>query len=110
MHELIKNESIIFPKSTGLMSANCKDFIHKLLKKDPSERLGVDHVDDLLEHTWLQKLDTEKILDNTMVSPRKPDLNANDKLDVRNFDPQFTGGDIVHDFLPSEMAKVVDEH
>lgn len=57
MYELIKTKAVFFPdpKKHGIaMTAECKDFIEKCLKKDPAERLGTKgDISEILAHPWL---------------------------------------------------------
>lgn len=40
------------------MSADCKDFISKLLEKDPNRRLGtIRGCKEIFEHPWLKVMD-----------------------------------------------------
>jgi serum/glucocorticoid-regulated kinase 2 len=40
------------------MTADCKDFLSKILIKDPKERLGSKNgVQEILEHPWFKDLD-----------------------------------------------------
>lgn len=41
------------------MSDESKDFIGKLLDKDPSKRLGVNGPDDVINHPWFKSIDME---------------------------------------------------
>lgn len=44
------------------MSKNCKDFIEKLLTKDPKKRLGSKKdVKDILAHPWFFDIDQKKL-------------------------------------------------
>jgi len=55
MYELIKTKPVFFPdaKKHGIaMSPECKDFISKCLEKDPSKRLGLGGIEDIIGHPW----------------------------------------------------------
>ena len=58
MHEKIKHEDVYFPHAPFL-SANCRDFIIKLLNKKPEERLGVEDFNEVLSHPWFEGLDKD---------------------------------------------------
>ena len=45
------------------MSPECKDFLTKILNKDPKERLGSKNgVQEILEHPWFKDLDPDKMV------------------------------------------------
>lgn len=73
----VLNEELNFPDK--LVSSEAKDLIRKLLAKDPEERLRII---EILKHPWITKLDTNKILMNSI----KPPFEAN--LKSFNFDPK----------------------
>ena len=44
------------------MTANCKDLLSKLLKKDPQNRLGfVNGISDIKSHPWFSEIDWDKL-------------------------------------------------
>ena len=61
MYNLIIKKEVIFPDSHrhGItISDECKDFITKLLEKDPKKRLGSQNdIEEVLAHPWLESLD-----------------------------------------------------
>jgi len=45
------------------MSENCKNFITRLLEKNPANRLGTKGgIEEVLAHPWFAEEDVEKIL------------------------------------------------
>lgn len=77
------------------MTADCQDFISKLLEKDPAKRLGTkDGIREVLAHPWLADIDHEKLLKTKIEAPFKPTLSSN-VLDVQNFDKQFTNEEAI---------------
>ena len=72
------------------MSNECKDFISKLLDKNPSTRLGSKKgaggdVNEIINHPWIKDtIDINAILDKEIKAPVVPKL-AKDKLDLGNF-------------------------
>ena len=56
------------------------DFINKLLKRKPSQRLGFNGVDEIMSHPWLEDIDWNKMLSKKYPSPFMPDFNH------RNYD------------------------
>ena len=61
MYEMIKNKAVYFPdaqKHNIQMSAQCKDFITKLLDKKPESRLGTSGGNkEILSHPWFAGID-----------------------------------------------------
>lgn len=72
------------------MSSDCKDFLTKILIKDPKERLGSKNgVQEILEHPWFKDLDPQKMLLRKIKPSFIPKLSKN-MLDLRFFDDEFT--------------------
>ncbi len=68
------------------MSEDCKDFISKLLEKDPINRLGSKSgIDEIIKHPFFSTLDFDKLLKKQLDVPFKPKL-SDDIFDVSNFD------------------------
>lgn len=56
---MIKTAKIIFPdpiKHKIEMSDEMKDFIERLLDRDPANRLGVNGAEDVKAHPWFKDL------------------------------------------------------
>lgn len=89
MYELIKKKAVYFPdqqRHNIAMSENCKNFITRLLEKNPANRLGTKGgIEEVLAHPWFAEEDVEKILAQTQQAPVKPTLSS-DIFDVSNFD------------------------
>lgn len=86
------------------MSDECKDFISKLLDKDPANRLGTkEGIEEILRHPWLADISVDQLVSKEIEPPFKPKLSA-DVLDVSNFDQQFTSEEAINSVLP--QAKV----
>lgn len=56
------------------------NFINKLLKRKPSERLGTGGIKEVLSHPWLKEIDWSKMLSKKYPSPFLPNF------DSRNYD------------------------
>ena len=82
----IKEGPIYFSED---MSEECKDFISKLLVKDPEHRLGTNGAEEVLAHPWLSVFDHQQILERGLDVPIKPTLSE-DTHDVHYFAEQFT--------------------
>merc|ERR1719464_714875 len=112
MYELIKKKAVYFPdpqRHNIQMSADCKDFISKLLDKNAASRLGTrGGMDEVLAHPWLDAIDAERIMEKTIEAPMKPELSK-DPLDVSNFDTAFTGEEaIVSVINAGKMQKIAN--
>ena len=57
------------------MSDNLKDIITKLLDKDSSKRLGSKNdADEIVNHPWFKDIEWEGLMNKTLESPFKPDM------------------------------------
>ena len=89
MLSTIKEDEIKLPSKR--VSDECIDFISKLLVIDPNKRLGSKGgSEEVLAHPWLSSLDHQLIEQKKMMAEVKPNLSK-DKLDLSNFDTEFTG-------------------
>lgn len=89
MYELIKKKPVYFPDPARhkiKMSDECKDFITKLLEKDPVNRLGTkEGIDEIMRHPFLADLKIDELVNKHIEPPFKPKLST-DLFDVSNFD------------------------
>ena len=107
---MIKKREVTFPDPERYkiyMSAECKDFISRLLSKDPSQRLGTKGgIAEVLQHPWLQGVDNQKLLAKQIPTNYKPKISAN-PFDVSNFDKEFTDEESQITMLNAgEMAQI----
>ncbi|KAK9879595.1 hypothetical protein WA026_006661 [Henosepilachna vigintioctopunctata] len=74
---------VVFPPHD---STKAKHLISKLLKKNPSERLGCleNGVEDIRNHKWFADFEWKRLRECRMSSPYKPRLSSN--VDFRYFD------------------------
>lgn len=90
---MIKKRAVNFPDPERYkihMSEECKDFISKLLAKDPNQRLGrKGGQKEVLAHPWFKSLNVDTLMKKKMTAPYKPTLSKN-KFDVTAFDKEFT--------------------
>ena len=73
----IKKGNIIFPDPERhhiSMSEEMKDFITKLLKKEPSERLGYNSTKEVIEHPWFADVKWKKLLRKKIKAPYIPEI------------------------------------
>ena len=81
----IKSQKFHFSDSKHQLSDQCKDFIEKLLKHSPNDRLGSkDGVKEVLQHPWLRDLDQGMYLRKEVEHPIKPRV-SNNTDDLQNF-------------------------
>lgn len=92
MKEMIIKKDVTFPikrKHGYELSAQAKDFISKLLAKDPQKRLGAKKgVEEILSHKWLADIDRSKVLAKEIAIPKaeKPKLTSSTDLKYFNQD------------------------
>jgi len=82
LFEKIVNSPVNFPK---YVSADARDFISKLLTKDPTKRF-FDPV-KIAAHPWFKGTDWKKLLAQEIIPPFVPKVS--DEEDVSNIDPSF---------------------
>uniref|UniRef100_A0A7E4VHT9 Kinase-like protein n=1 Tax=Panagrellus redivivus TaxID=6233 RepID=A0A7E4VHT9_PANRE len=75
---------IEFPKKT--FSSNAKDIVLRLLKLDPTQRLGngPNGADDVKRHPWFETCDWDRMLDKAVEPPLTPTIYH--EGDTGNFD------------------------
>lgn len=78
------------PKYPKYLSNSAVDLLQRLLKKDPSKRLGFKSVDEIKSHPWFVtgNLNWEFLYNKKYEAPFVPILK--NELDVQNFEPEFT--------------------
>lgn len=104
MYELIKTKPVFFPdaKKHGIaMSDDCKNFISGCLEKDQSQRLGLNGIDEIINHPWFADIDRIALLKRQIVPEFKPTLSKN-IMDVSNFDKMFTSEEAVNSVMPQK--------
>jgi len=113
MYELIRKKPVYFPdpqRHKIKMSEECKDFITKLLEKDPINRLGSKGgIEEVLAHPFLSTINFESLVDKQLEPPFKPKL-TDDLLDVSNFDNQFTSEEAINSVIPTNKLEQIKKH
>jgi hypothetical protein len=66
------------------LSAESVDFVVRLLVKEPTERLGSRHENEIHDHAWLKDLDVAAFHRKEVKAPWIPDVK--DKFDATHFD------------------------
>ena len=95
-------DDIIFPdeRHSCQISIPCRDFIKKLLAKDPSNRLGSNcGIEEILSHPWFKGLDLDAIFNKELDALYKPPLSE-DIFDIRNFSKSMTCQELVETIVP----------
>ena len=93
------------------MGANCKDFVSKLLVRNPRKRLGClkGGAEDVKAHRWYRGMDWGQLREKQVAAPWVPPLEAGNPLDTQMFadieeEPviRYTEGDCpwMDDFCP----------
>uniref|UniRef100_A0A668B048 protein kinase C n=1 Tax=Myripristis murdjan TaxID=586833 RepID=A0A668B048_9TELE len=83
----IVNDEVHFPR---FLSPDATSLIHKLLQKNPEERLGAGEQDatEVKRHNFFQGVDWDALLAKRVKPPFLPAIKA--PQDVSNFDEEFT--------------------
>jgi len=83
-----------------------KDLIQKLLEKDKDKRLGAKHdMNEVLSHKFFDGIDVDDLMDKKIKPPFIPTLDENDKLDVSNFDEQYTNCEAKESIIDNDMKE-----
>ena len=97
MYDRIDRARIVYP---GFMSDDAKDFLSKILDRDPTSRLGhgVDDVEEIKGHPFFASLDWDALMRRKLTPPFRPNVSADD--DTGNFDREFTSEPVVDTCVP----------
>ena len=71
MFKKIMKMKLKFPSDVPL-SKDCRDFIERLLHKDPAKRLGNNGFAEVMKHPFFSKIDFERLEAKTLDPPYKP--------------------------------------
>jgi len=88
LFELIVMQEVKFPNH---LSANAKDLLYGLLRKNPSERLGggPDYAREIMEHPFFKSINWDDLVLKKIPAPFKPQVTS--EIDTQYFDKEFTG-------------------
>jgi serine/threonine protein kinase len=91
INRILNDKHIKYPK---YISHDAKDLLRKLLKKDPTKRLGANYRDIqvIKDHPFFQCIDWEMVEKKQLVPPYTPLLDH--KADLKHFDPYIFNVDI----------------
>ncbi|CAF1589756.1 unnamed protein product, partial [Didymodactylos carnosus] len=81
---ILRNQPLI----PSYVSKTAKDFILKLLLKNPRRRLGAKGSDDVKKHPFFNGIDWNALAEKRVPAPIKPKLR--DEMDTSNFAEEFT--------------------
>jgi serum/glucocorticoid-regulated kinase 2 len=105
MYQLITRAELRFPKKINI-SDTAKDLLQKLLCKDQDQRLGSKNgFNDIMQHPFFKGLDFNALIHKKIEAPYKPELK--DKLDVTNFDEEFTSEEVVTSEIPEQNLEFI---
>ena len=105
MYELIMHAELRFPKKIPI-SENSKDLLKKLLVKKQNNRLGAKNgFAEIKVHPFFAGFDFDALLDKKLEPPFIPKLSS--KLDVGNFDEEFTSEDVVTSAIPEKNLEFI---
>ena len=108
MYQLITRAELRFPKKI-IISDNAKDLLQKLLIKDQDERLGSKSgFNEIKAHPFFKGFDFDALEHRKLEAPFKPELK--DKLDVTNFDEEFTSEEVVTSEIPEKILNLLKKN
>ncbi|KAL8572053.1 hypothetical protein ACOMHN_026679 [Nucella lapillus] len=86
--EMSKRILKVEPRIPDTLSLEMRDFIRRLMIKDPQKRLGARGVNEIKRHRFFRGLRWEDLAQKKIAAPFKPKIK--DDLDVSNFSEDFT--------------------
>lgn len=84
--ELFERIKFDVPKYPSSLSANAKNLIENLLKKDPARRLGTSS--KVRDHPWFEDVNWQALYEKRYEAPFVPRIS--NEADLQHFDPEFT--------------------
>uniref|UniRef100_A0A7S3N4J2 Uncharacterized protein n=1 Tax=Euplotes harpa TaxID=151035 RepID=A0A7S3N4J2_9SPIT len=111
MYRMIKEKEPRFPDSEkhGIgVSDLAEDLIRKLLDKDPEKRLGsINDASEILEHPFFDELDIDDLVEKKITPEYIPEINEEDKYDLRFFDKEVTNMAAKESFINDEEREQI---
>lgn len=103
----ILSKKIIFPY---YLTADAKDLLSKLLRKNPNARLGAKpkKADAIRRHRFFRNINWKDLLDRKVIPPIVPIIT--DPELAENFDPTFTQEGLTASSPPSDDLQHVNSH
>lgn len=78
----ILNDPVEIPDSSGKVA---KDFLARILEKNPKTRLGAKNQEEILNHKWFKDLDVDALRNKSISPPWQPTVTG--LFDASNFSP-----------------------
>jgi serum/glucocorticoid-regulated kinase 2 len=108
MYEFITKSELKFPKKFEV-SDDVKDFLSKLLIKNPKERFGAHGgFEEIQKHPFFKDIDFKALEEKKIKAPFKPELK--DSFDVRNFDEEFTSEDLSNSQINEKEMDLIQKN
>lgn len=103
MYKMIAEKEPRFPdpKKHGIgVSDDAEDLIRKLLSKDPKTRLGSESgANEILDHPFFDCLDIDDLMEKKIQAEYVPEINQEDKYDLKFFDKEVTDLEAKESFI-----------
>ena len=110
MYVKIVKGKLQFPDQDPPLSEEYKDFVERLLTKDPTKRLGAAGFEEVISHPFLKDIDYDSLRKMELPAPYLPQLTT-DVFDVSNFEEELTNRTSYEDarvsYMKAEMIKDV---
>ena len=102
--DLISSSNVRFPSKMRVSSVT-RDFINRLLKKIPKERIGQNEFHQITTHHFFQSANVNSVLNQKMTPPLTPNISGDP---IANFESIYTNQEI-EDFESSTNPGVLDQ-
>jgi serine/threonine protein kinase len=102
--DLISSSNVRFPSKMRVSSVT-RDFINRLLKKIPKERIGQNEFHQITTHHFFQSANVNSVLNQKMTPPLTPNISGDP---MANFESIYTNQEI-EDFESSTNPGVLDQ-
>ena len=102
--DLISSSNVRFPSKMHISSVT-RDFINRLLKKIPKERIGQNEFQQITTHHFFQSANVNSVVNQKFSPPITPNISGDP---IANFDAIYTNQP-VEDFDSSTDAGILDQ-
>ncbi len=102
--DLISTSTVRFPSKMRISSVT-RDFINRLLKKLPKDRIGQNEFHQIVTHHFFQSANVNSVINQKITAPITPNITGDP---LSNFDNIYTNQPI-EDFNDSKDAGVLDQ-